>query len=59
MKIISTTDGKYMGHEIPSNIQPGDTIALGDYEFQVQYVHHLENGNYAVGNANYQLQCEE
>lgn len=59
MIIIKTTDGKYLGREIPTIPTPGDVIALGDFEFQVQFVKELENKHVAFGNTNYQIECEE
>lgn len=59
MNIIKSTDGKYLGTEIPNTTAIGSSIALGDFEFRVEFVHNLENGNKALGNANYQLECEE
>lgn len=59
MRVMITTDNKYLGMEIPNEITPGDSISLGDFSLEVQFVHRLENGNLCVGNSNYQLECEE
>ena len=59
MQVIASTDNKYTGKEVPSGLQPGDTIQLGDFDFEITFVRKLENGNIAVGNTNYQLECKE
>ena len=58
MKIISSTDNKYIGMDIPE-VSKGDTITLLDFQFYVEFKRTLENGNITLGNQNFQLQCEE
>lgn len=58
MQIISSTDNKYIGKEI-LNLEMGIIIHLDDFEFYVQRMQVLENGNICLSNANYQLQCKE
>lgn len=59
MVVISSTDGKYIGQEVPDNTKRGDTILLDDFEFSVQFVFKLENGNIRLVSPNYQLEIEE
>lgn len=58
MKILRSTDNKYIGTELPV-LSKGDVISLGDFEFVVEHVKALSNGNISAGNFNYQLECEE
>ena len=58
MRIIASTDNKYLGKEIPA-ANKGDIIQLGDFLFEVQKVTVLEDGLISFINSNYQLQCEE
>ncbi len=59
MFIISSTDYKYLGKEIQKSIKIGDIIQFDDFELDVQFIKNLENGNVAIGNFNYQLECKE
>jgi hypothetical protein len=58
MKVISSTDNKYLGMQVPE-ISVGDTVALKDYTFEVQFIRMLENGNLLVGNPNYQFELSQ
>lgn len=58
MKVISSTDNKYLGMEVPE-INIGDTVALEDYTFEVQFIRRLENGSLLVGNPNYQFELSQ
>ena len=58
MKIISSTDNKYIGMDIPE-VNKGDNLTLIDFTFNVEFKRTLENGNISLGNQNFQLQCEE
>jgi hypothetical protein len=59
MKVISTTDNKYLGEEIASNVKVGDNISINDVSINIQFIFTLENGNICIGNTNYQLECKE
>lgn len=59
MKIVTSTDGKYVGTEVPSSVQVGEVVALGDFILEVQFVKVLEDGRVCVGNPNYQIVLEE
>jgi len=59
MKIISSTDNKFIGKDIDINIKTGSTVNLDDYVFVIQNISILENGLVALSNYNYQLICEE
>lgn len=58
MKIISSTDGKYVGQTIQDEVKIGDLISLFDFEFEVQYVIELTDNRISVGFPNYQLILE-
>ena len=58
MKVISSTDNKYLGMEVP-NIQIGDIVELEGYQFEVQFIHELSNGNVCFGNTNYQFEISQ
>lgn len=53
MKIIKTTDSKYLGREI-ENFEIGDTIELDEFEFEVVQMKQtatmtvLSNSNYII-----------
>ena len=55
MRVISSTDNKYLGYEV-QEIKVGDIIELEDYTFEVQFIRRLENGSLLVGNPNYQFE---
>ena len=59
MKIVKTTDNLHIGVniEIPSDIKV--PIKIGDFEFVIQNVTHLENSNTLLSNPNYQIELEE
>lgn len=59
MRIITSTDYKYIGKEVPNSTQVGDIIKLGDFDFQIVSIRKLENGLVSLSNINYQLLCEE
>lgn len=59
MFVISSTDGKYIGMEVPKGTKVGDTVLLDDFEFSVQNVFALENGHVLLASPNYQLELEE
>ena len=44
--------------EVPE-INIGDTVALEDYTFEVQFIRRLENGSLLVGNPNYQFELSQ
>lgn len=58
MKVISSTDNKYLGMEVPQ-IKVGDVVQLQNYEFEVQFIHELSNGNTCFGNTNYQFEISQ
>ena len=58
MIIIASTDDKYRGREIDP-VVVGKMVTLDDFQFEVVYVRHLENNHVAIGNSNYQIECEE
>lgn len=58
MQIVSSTDGKYVGITVDELPSVGDVVTFGDFSFDVVLVFHLENGNYCVGNPNYQLEMQ-
>jgi hypothetical protein len=57
MKIISSTDGKYIGADMAVP-QVGDLVNLGDFQLAVQFVRELEDGRICLGFPNYQLVLE-
>lgn len=59
MRIVMSTDNKYIGHEVSSDFNPGDLITLGDFIIPVQYIRRLDNGHVSIVSTNYQLECEE
>lgn len=59
MKVISSTDNKYLGNEISDNVSLGEVISLGDFSFEVQRIQKLENGDVILSNPNYQLIIEQ
>lgn len=59
MKVVSTTDGKYVGEEIKDDIKVGDSIHFDDVEIPIQFIYRLETGNIRLGSPNYQLELEE
>ena len=59
MQVTASTDNKYTGKEVQPDLLLGQMIALGDFQFEIQYIRRLENGNIAVGNTNYQIECKE
>ena len=58
MRVISSTDNKYLGMEVPE-VKVGDTIDLNGYQFEVQFIHQLSNGNTCFGNNNYQFEISQ
>lgn len=59
MFVIDSTDSKYIGMEL-KNFKRGDTIKLDDgFEFPIQYIFQLDNGNTKLVSPNYQLELEE
>lgn len=58
MKVISSTDNKYLGMEVPQ-IKVGDVVQLQNYEFEVQFIHELSNGHICFGNTNYQFEISQ
>ena len=58
MRIVRTTDGRYLGLEIEA-LNSGDTLELAGFIFEAQFVKSLENGNTLFSNPNYQIECEE
>ena len=59
MIVISSMDGKYLGEEVSNDVKVGDTILFSDFDFPVQFIFRLENGNIRLGSPNYQLELEE
>ena len=59
MRIVKTTDGKYIGRDININIKVGMTVDLGDFEFYVQKLTNLDNNQVSASNPNYQIIFEE
>lgn len=59
MKVIKTTDGKFLGFDLPDDLKVGDSVSLGDFQFQVMFDYRLKEGHRCVGSPNYQLECEE
>jgi len=59
MKIVSSTDNKYIGTDIPADTQRGDTVSLPDFECFIEFKRMLDNGYIFFGNTNFQFQCEE
>jgi DNA-dependent RNA polymerase auxiliary subunit epsilon len=58
MRVISSTDNKYLGMEVPQ-IKVGDIVQLNGYEFEVTFVHQLSNGHVCFGNTNYQFEISQ
>lgn len=58
MRIATSTDNKYLGKEIDPPVI-GAIINLDGFQFEVQFIHPLENGNVCVGNTNYQFEIKE
>ena len=58
MKVISSTDNKYLGMEVPT-IKIGDVVELEGYTFEVQFIHELSNGHVCFGNTNYQFEISQ
>lgn len=58
MRIVTTTDGRHLGTEVPV-VNIGDSIDLDGFSFEVQEIKTLENGNTRLSNFNYQLECED
>jgi hypothetical protein len=58
MNVISTTDGKYIGAEVPDNIVVGDFVVLGDDKIEVHFLRRLENGRVCFGNSNFLIIAE-
>ena len=56
MKIIDTTDNKYVGHEIDINARP---ILLGDTEFYPDKVVQIGEGIWRLYNTNYVIDVQE
>lgn len=59
MRIITSTDYKYIGKELPNSTGQGDVVMLDDFEFHIILKKNLQNGLVLLANTNYQLQCEE
>lgn len=59
MKICRTTDGNFLGMELPGVFQIGDVLTIGDFEFTVMFKFTLENGHLVIGFPNYQIELEE
>lgn len=59
MKVISSTDNKYLGTEIPETVSLGEVISLGDYGFEISKIVHQESGQMILENPNYQLVLEQ
>lgn len=58
MRIISSTDNRYLGQVIP-DVNTGDTVDLGGFNFYVEVKRTLETGQILLSNVNYQLICED
>jgi DNA-dependent RNA polymerase auxiliary subunit epsilon len=58
MKVISSSDNKYLGMEVPE-INIGDIVELEGYQFEVQFIHQLSNGHVCFGNPNYQFEISQ
>lgn len=58
MKVIKTTDGKYLGHNLPDELKVGDIVDFQDFSFQIMFVRRLDNHQLTLGSPNYQLVCE-
>ena len=58
MKVISSTDNKYLGMEVPE-VNIGDLVELEGYQFEVQFIHQLSNGHICFGNTNYQFEISQ
>jgi len=59
MKIVASTDLKYLGTDISPDVQVGDTLVLGDFNLYVEFIKYLEDNRIALGNNNYILTLEE
>lgn len=59
MYVVSSTDGKYLGAEVPEGLKVGDTVSFGDFEFEITFLSSLESGHLAVGSPNYQIELED
>lgn len=59
MRIVKSTDNKYIGHEVSTDVNIGDLITLGDFKIPVQFIRRLDNGHISIVSPNYQLECEE
>ena len=44
--------------EVPE-INLGDIVDLNGYQFEVQFIHQLSNGNVCFGNTNYQFEISQ
>jgi hypothetical protein len=64
MRIVRTTDNKHLGRTLLNASGPvlalntGDTILIDGFNFEVQHITTLDNGNILLSNPNYQLECE-
>lgn len=59
MKVVSSTDAKYLGSEVTSDLILGDSVTFGDFTFEIMFVKTLENGNILIGSPNYQIELED
>lgn len=60
MKVISSTDRKYLGAELQQNLEVGAEVAFDDgFSFIISFKRNLENGHTVLGSPNYQLELEE
>ncbi len=59
MKIVATTDGKYLGYDVPDGIQVGSIVQLEEFDLEVQEVRLMSNGNKRLGSPNYQIEVQE
>jgi hypothetical protein len=55
LKIISTTDGRFLGQDIEEASVP---IHLGDYDFVPDNVQDIGDGITCISNSNYVINCK-
>ena len=58
MRVITTTDNKYLGMQVPTPTI-GDTFTLDGCQFNIEFIHALANGDLCVGNNNYQFELSQ
>lgn len=59
MRVVKTTDGRNISVNIEVLPSKGQSVMLGDFEFVVQSIDHLDNKNVLLSNPNYQIELEE